>query len=100
MGETASKPSPEPVHLIMKKIGKASAVLIGDTPDDIRAGLAAGSFARSISMPHRSDVSPGIKALGVVAPSVVDIKKDAENLGTVGAAYVMLPGCAELQLLL
>ena len=42
MGEAAPKPSPEPVQLVLKKLGASSAIFIGDTPDDIRAGLAAG----------------------------------------------------------
>jgi HAD superfamily hydrolase (TIGR01509 family) len=44
MGEAAPKPSPEPVQLVMKRIGATSAVFIGDTPDDVRAGVAAGMW--------------------------------------------------------
>ena len=42
----------------------------------------------------------GITTLGVVAPSVIDVKKDANNLVACGAAHVMLPSCADLTLLL
>ncbi len=42
----------------------------------------------------------GVHALGVVAPSVTDIKADAGNLSQCGAVLVMLPGCRELELLL
>ena len=98
MGEAAAKPSPEPVQRAMQALGVSSAVFIGDTPDDIRAGLAAGLDAARRGAD--SECCPGIKVLGVVAPSVPDVKKDAENLTAVGAAHVMLPGCPDLQLLL
>lgn len=46
MNETASKPSPEPVHLAMRQLGVQRAILIGDTPDDVMAAVAAGRLTK------------------------------------------------------
>ncbi len=42
MGEAASKPSGDGVRKAMAALGVTQAVLIGDTPDDMRAATAAG----------------------------------------------------------
>ncbi len=42
MGDTAGKPSPEPVQRALATLGATRAWLIGDTPDDVRAARSAG----------------------------------------------------------
>ena len=45
MDDGPLKPDPAPVRSAMAQLGEANAWMIGDTPDDIRSGVAAGAFA-------------------------------------------------------
>eukprot|EP00054_Salpingoeca_dolichothecata_P024329 m.165543 g.165543 ORF g.165543 m.165543 type:complete len:607 (-) comp24977_c0_seq13:158-1978(-) len=83
MGEAPAKPDPAPVKLALERLKVQTAVFIGDTPDDMRAGCAAG-----------------VPSLGVVAPSVEDKEKDAENLRACGATTVLRCGLPELQMMI
>jgi hypothetical protein len=101
MGETPSKPSPEPVLKVMQALNVKSAVLIGDTPDDMRAAVSAGSFilqtqSNLMACSFYEIGLVGILGLGVVAPSVLDKVKDAKNLADCGAMHVLLPGLHQL----
>lgn len=55
MEDAPGKPDPAPVHLALQKLGVGRAILIGDTPDDVRAAVAAGIVGVGI-------LSPGEKA--------------------------------------
>ena len=101
MGDTPlPKPDPAPVQLALDKLAITRAIMIGtfpyfnqsglpyiyiigDTPDDINAALGAG-----------------IKAIGVVAPGVSDVKGDERVLSNTGAFIILNKGLPELQQLL
>ena len=82
MGEAAAKPSPEPTLKALSRLAVTSAVIIGDTVDDIRSGLAAG-----------------IRALGVPAPAVQDPAAMATVFLEHGATQVLSVGLVELEAL-
>lgn len=50
MEDAPAKPSPEPVLMAMKKLGVERALMIGDTPDDIRAAVGAGIVGVGVSL--------------------------------------------------
>jgi len=84
MNESQSKPSPDPVLLALKRLGGASpedAVLIGDTPDDMRAAVSAGA-----------------RAFGVLTPSAFgqNAEETRKALRDAGASDVFKPGFVEL----
>jgi len=83
LGDAASKPSPDGVKLCMKELGVTKAVIVGDTPDDIRAGVSAG-----------------ILALGVCAPTEGNKEATSELLKSCGATQVLSEGLHELNHLL
>lgn len=45
------KPDPEPVRVAMERLDSSSAWLLGDTPDDVRAALAAGVVPVGVAAP-------------------------------------------------
>ena len=47
-----NKPDPAPVRLALERLGVDRAWLIGDTPDDIRAAVAAGALPLAILAPE------------------------------------------------
>jgi histidinol-phosphate aminotransferase len=49
MEDAPCKPDPAPVHLALQKLGISRAIMIGDTPDDIRAAVAAGIMGVGVS---------------------------------------------------
>lgn len=71
MEDAPAKPDPAPVRLALRALGATRAWLIGDTPDDVRAALAAG-------------VTP----LGIAAPGD-DAERAAQTLRDAGAACVL-----------
>ena len=80
MEDAPLKPDPAPVRLALTRLGSQTAWFLGDTPDDIRAGAAAG-----------------VLPLGVVAPGD-DRRTAAAALESAGAAVVLndLAGLEEL----
>jgi phosphoglycolate phosphatase-like HAD superfamily hydrolase len=83
LGEAASKPSPDGIKRCMELLGVTKAVIVGDTPDDMRAGCSAG-----------------IIALGVVAPTEIDRVANARLLTECGATQILSEGLFELERLL
>jgi histidinol-phosphate aminotransferase len=55
MEDAPAKPDPAPVRLALQQLGVKRALMIGDTPDDIKAAVAAGIVGVGI-------LSPGDKA--------------------------------------
>jgi len=51
MEDAPGKPDPAPVHLALQKLEISRAIMIGDTPDDIRAAVAAGIVGVGILSP-------------------------------------------------
>ncbi len=49
MDDAPAKPSPEPVLLALKKLNVTRALMVGDTPDDIRAATGAGVVGIGVS---------------------------------------------------
>ncbi|GBG29838.1 Imidazoleglycerol-phosphate dehydratase [Hondaea fermentalgiana] len=84
MHEAPSKPDPAPVRLALERLGgvdPAEAVMVGDTPDDMRAACAAG-----------------VRAVGVITPgATAESAKTVEGaLYSAGAAQVLAPGFVDL----
>lgn len=50
MEDAPAKPSPEPVLMALKKLNVKRALMIGDTPDDIRAASGAGVVGIGVSL--------------------------------------------------
>jgi len=71
MDDGPLKPSPAPIRLALQKLGVSTAIMFGDTPDDMRAAVAAG-----------------IVGIGVVAPSD-DPEVATPALITAGATRVI-----------
>ena len=51
MEDAAAKPDPAPVRLALERLGVASAWMVGDTPDDLRAARAAGVVPLGVPAP-------------------------------------------------
>lgn len=51
MEDAPAKPSPEPVLLALKQLGVKRALMIGDTPDDVKAAVGAGVIGIGILAP-------------------------------------------------
>lgn len=84
MHEAPSKPNPAPVLLALERLGgvaPSEAVMVGDTPDDMRAACAAG-----------------VRACGVLTPdsSAESMKSVEAALYSAGASKVLAPGFVDL----
>jgi histidinol-phosphate aminotransferase len=51
MEDAPAKPDPAPVRLAMQRLGATRAWMVGDTPDDARAAVAAGALALAVPPP-------------------------------------------------
>jgi histidinol-phosphate aminotransferase len=71
MEDAPIKPNPAPVRLALERLGVATAWMVGDTPDDLRAARSAG-----------------VLPIGVVAPGD-DPEPTAASLQRAGAATVL-----------
>jgi len=71
------KPDPEPVIKALQLLNVQKAILIGDTPDDIRA---------AVGVPERFGKVIG---LGILAPNKAADAKMKESLHSAGAACVL-----------
>ena len=76
-----NKPDPTPVRIALEQLGVSKAWMIGDTPDDIRAAVAAG-----------------VLALGIVAPGA-DPKAHSAALEKAGAVRILEDVASLLELL-
>ena len=91
MEDGPAKPDPFPVSQACKLLGvePKDAVMVGDTPDDIRAGLAAGTRAVAVATPD--DYAKAVlEKRGAGTGELAKACKDC------GAEIVMVPGLAEL----
>jgi imidazoleglycerol-phosphate dehydratase len=90
MGDTKPKPSPEGVLLAAKLIGVevTDCIMIGDTPDDVRAGKAAGARAYGVITPEEE----AEHYLGIINETA----GMRQSLLTAGADGVLRPGLGEL----
>lgn len=88
MEDGPPKPSPSPVLQCAKLMGvdPKEVALIGDTPDDMRAVLAAGGQAWGVLTPQDQ---AKVWLTGGTSPM-------AEGMRAAGAEFVMSPGCAHL----
>ena len=55
MEDAPAKPSPEPVQLALTSLGVTRALMVGDTPDDIKAAVGAGVVGIGVSIQHNDD---------------------------------------------
>lgn len=88
MEDCSPKPSPEPVLLALKALGVEAqhAAMVGDTVDDVIAGVAAGTQAYGV-------LTPQVYAkwiLELTPPAVVQKLKDS------GASVILDPGLVKL----
>ncbi|GMI04686.1 hypothetical protein TrRE_jg2767 [Triparma retinervis] len=91
MEDGPAKPDPFPVAEACRLLGvePSDAVMVGDTPDDIRAGLEAGTRAVAVATPDEH-------ARGVLEKRGVETGELARACLECGAERVMKPGLAEL----
>ena len=90
MEDAPAKPDPTPVRLACEKLGlePGQCIMIGDTPDDCKAGAAAGAISYGILTPEEESKL----ILGLMDRS----KGMAESLFASGAVAVWRPGMGEL----
>eukprot|EP01113_Clastostelium_recurvatum_P011167 TRINITY_DN1563_c0_g1_i1.p1 TRINITY_DN1563_c0_g1~~TRINITY_DN1563_c0_g1_i1.p1 ORF type:complete len:670 (+),score=148.27 TRINITY_DN1563_c0_g1_i1:1385-3394(+) len=93
MEDARLKPSPEPVLLALKQLGVKQGYMIGDTPDDIRAAVAAAfqeAFRNGSNSAESSSSSSSssilVVGLGILSPGERSgVEKDAITQSLVGA---------------
>ena len=77
MEDAPLKPDPAPVRLALARLGVASAWMLGDTPDDIRAARAAGVVPLGVVAPGESlaAATPALTSAGAarVLASWIDL---------------------------
>ena len=80
MEDAPSKPNPAPVALALERLGVATAWMVGDTPDDLRAARGAGVLPIGVtaSGDDRETASAVLKSVG--AAEVLGEPKDIEEL--------------------
>lgn len=90
MGETKSKPSPEGVFRAAELMGvdPKDCIMIGDTPDDVRAGKSAGARAYGVITPEEE----AEQYLGISNPSA----GMRQSLLSAGADGVIRAGLGEM----
>lgn len=90
MGETKPKPSPEGVVLAAKLLGVEvrDCIMIGDTPDDVRAGKSAGARAYGVITPEEE----AEHYLGIINETA----GMRQSLLDAGADGVVRPGLGEM----
>ncbi len=90
MGETSPKPSPDGVILASKVLGVSptQCIMLGDTPDDVRAGKQAGARAYGV-------ITPEEEAEVLLGISTVDSGMTSSLLNS-GADGVLRAGLAQL----
>lgn len=90
MGDTQPKPSPDPVIKACEllKIPPCDCIMIGDTPDDVKAAKLAGAIPYGVLTPeeHASNILGISKVEDGMAPSLI----------SAGASMVIKPGLGEL----
>lgn len=92
MEDGPSKPSPYPVLGVCEQLGiqpSPSVVLVGDTPDDISAAVAAGCSGVGVITPEALDAQLSANQPFDDAPLCIAMKK-------VGADCILEPGFAAL----
>ncbi|TMW65128.1 hypothetical protein Poli38472_009295 [Pythium oligandrum] len=88
MEDCPPKPSPEPVQLALQKLGVAAdeVAMIGDTVDDIIAGVTAGVLGFGV-------LTPQVHAKSILEQKAPVLEKALEQAG---ASIVLTPGLGEL----
>jgi histidinol-phosphate aminotransferase len=66
MEDAPAKPSPEPVKMVLDKLGVKRALMVGDTPDDIRAAVGAGVVGIGILSPGDKKSPDSVKIRGAL----------------------------------
>lgn len=92
MEDGPPKPDPFPVNEVCKRLGvetSESVVLVGDTPDDIRAAMAAGCTGVGVATPE------GVEEQARLGQPF-DSTKLCKAMKECGAALILPPGFAEL----
>lgn len=77
MEDAPAKPNPAPVRLLLEQLGATRAWMIGDTPDDMRAAVAASVLALGIAAPgdDRAEAALALREAGAtrVLASLVEL---------------------------
>lgn len=89
MEDGPAKPDPTPVRLAMERlnVSKGEVLMIGDTPDDIKAAVAAGAIGIGVLTPQ---------AYARELLSTDRVSEMTQSLMDSGAMKLVKPGCAEL----
>ena len=89
MEDGPPKPDPSPVLRAAKAVGvdPAACLMIGDTPDDVRAAVAAGAVGIGVLTPH--------DAANALLSGTAETDMFKALMGC-GAAGVLEPGLAQL----
>ncbi len=75
-----SKPDPAPVRLALERLGAATAWMVGDTPDDMRAARSAGVLPIGLPAVGDDPVSMQAALAAAGAAKVIDKPNDFEEL--------------------
>jgi HAD superfamily hydrolase (TIGR01548 family) len=96
MEDCAAKPDPAPVLLALEKlcIDPSIAIMIGDTPDDIRAGVAAGVQSWGVYTPEED----AKMTLGI-SSAALDMSNSIMDCGAMGILRAGLGGLLDIVLL-
>ena len=71
MEDAPAKPDPAPVRLALDRLGVRAAWMVGDTPDDVRAAVAAGVTAWGVVAPGDDPAAAGAALLAAGATAVL-----------------------------
>lgn len=93
MEDCAAKPDPAPVRLALEKLGvdASCAIMIGDTPDDIKAGVGAGVESWGVYTPEEDAKI----TLGLSSPTM-DMTKAIIDAGAKGILRAGLGGLLDI----
>lgn len=79
MDDAPLKPDPAPVRLALERLGVRRALMIGDTPDDVRAARAAGVVPLAILAPGDDGAISRPALLGAGAARLLDSLSQLEG---------------------
>ena len=100
MEDGPSKPDPAPVRICCERLGVApssTVVLVGDTPDDIRAAVAAGCRAVGVLTPEGMAAAPQTTTTDQLRAAVLDAASPiCVAMTEAGADVILEPGFAAL----
>ena len=80
MEDAPAKPDPAPVHLALERLGVATAWMVGDTVDDVRAARRAGVLPIGVPAPGEDPAAAKTAFEDAGAAVVLDFPSDLEGV--------------------